>query len=155
MSLVGFRGALEKSRRSPPGRDPDESTGVAQEAPNAVGIPSPARNDQSTIRTGDLVVHLETRVAAVDGKPVRLTAKEYSILKVLSLQQGATVTQEMLLGHLYGGKAYPRRGIIKVFVCHLRKKLAKATGGKLYVETDWGRGYRLCDPAQIPLPPST
>jgi two-component system cell cycle response regulator CtrA len=82
-----------------------------------------------------------------------LTGKEYSILEVLSLQQGATVTKEMLLGHLYGGKAEPRRRIIDVFVCHLRKKLAQATGGKHYIETIRGRGYRLCDPAEISLLP--
>jgi len=126
---------------------------IAREVPDAVGIPSPARNHQSAIRTGDLVVHLETRVVAADGKPVWLTGKEYSILEVLSLQQGATVTKEMLLGHLYGGKAEPRRRIIDVFVCHLRKKLAQATGGKHYIETIRGRGYRLCDPAEISLLP--
>ena len=30
------------------------------------------------------------------------------------------------------------------------QKLARATGGKQCVETVWGRGYRLCDPAEIP-----
>ena len=128
---------------------------IAREVPDAVGIPSPARNHQSAIRTGDLVVHLETRVVAADGKPVWLTGKEYSILEVLSLQQGATVTKEMLLGHLYGGKDEPELKIIDVFVCHLRKKLAQATGGKRCIETIWGRGYRLRGPAQVPQPHQT
>ena len=119
---------------------------VAQEVSNAVEISSPARNHQSNIRTGPLVVDLETGVVTADGKPVRLTGKEYSILELLSLRQGVTVTKEMLLGHLYGGKNEPELKIIDVFVCHLRKKLAQATGGERYIETIWGRGYRLCDP---------
>ena len=130
-------------------------TASAQEVSNAVEIPGPARNHQSRIPTGDPVVDLETRVVTADGKPVRLTGKEYSILELLSLRQGVTVTKEMLLGHLYGGKDEPELKIIDVFVCHLRKKLAEATGGKQCIETIWGRGYRLSGPAQVPQPPQT
>jgi two-component system cell cycle response regulator CtrA len=84
---------------------------------------------------------------------VRLTGKEYCILELLSLRKGTTVTKEMFLGHLYGGKDEPELKIIDVFVCNLRKKLAQATGGKHYIETVWGRGYWLHDPAQVsPLP---
>ena len=123
---------------------------VAQKAPNAVGIPSPARNHQSKIRTGELVIDFETRVVTAGGMPVWLTGKEYSILELLSLRQGVTVAKEMLLNHLYGGKNEPELKIIDVFVCHLRKKLAQATGGEHYIATIWGRGYRLCDPAEMP-----
>ena len=65
---------------------------VAQEVSYSVGIPSPARSHQSMVRTGDLLVDLETHVGTADGKPVRLTGKEYSILELLSLRQGITVT---------------------------------------------------------------
>jgi two-component system cell cycle response regulator CtrA len=75
---------------------------------------------QSTIRVRDLVVDLETRVVTVNGKPVRLTSKEYSILELLSLRQGAAMTTEMLLDHLYGGRDRPKLRIIDVLVCHLR-----------------------------------
>ena len=81
---------------------------------------------------------------------VRLTGKEYSILELLSLRQGTTVTKEMLLAHLYGGMDEPEIKIIDVFVCYLRKKLAQATGRQHYIETIWGRGYRLHDPAPMP-----
>jgi len=123
-------------------------TAVVQEASNAVGIHSPGRNHQSMIRSGDLIVDLERRIVTADGKPIRLSGKEYSILELLSLRLGVTVTKEMLLGHLYGGKDEPELKIIDVFVCHLRKKLAQATDGKHYIETVWGRGYRLCAPAE-------
>ena len=98
----------------------------------------------------NLIVDLERRIVTADGKPIGLTDKEYSILELLSLRQGVTVTKEMLLDHLYGGKDEPELKIIDVFVCHLRKKLAQATDGKHYIETVWGRGYRLCAPAEMP-----
>src|SRR5262249_20149453 len=119
----------------------------------AVGISNLARNHQSTIRVGDLVVDIKTRVVEADSKPVWLTGKEYSIVELLSLRHGTIVTKEMFLAHLYGGMTEPRIKIIDVFVCKLRKKLAQATGGKQYIKTVWGRGYRLCDPAEIPSQP--
>jgi two-component system cell cycle response regulator CtrA len=122
---------------------------VAEEASTAVGSSS-APNCPSTIRTGDLVVDLNTRVVAVNDKPVHLTGKEYGILELLSLRKGTTVTKEMFLVHLYGRVDEPELKIIDVFVCKLRKKLAQATGGKHYIETVWGRGYRLWDPAPMP-----
>jgi two-component system cell cycle response regulator CtrA len=105
------------------------------------------------IRTRDLVVDLKKRIVTVDGKPMLLTRKEYSILELLSLRPDVTVTKEMLLGHLYGGKDEPGLKIIEVFICRLRKKLAQATDGKHHIQTVWGRGYRLCFPAEMPAVP--
>jgi two-component system cell cycle response regulator CtrA len=101
---------------------------------------------ESTIRTGKLVVNLDTRTVSVDDRSVHLTAKEYGILELLSLRKSATLTKEMFLDHLYRGLDEPELKIIDVFVCKLRKKLALATGGNHYIETVWGRGYRLRDP---------
>ena len=80
----------------------------------------------STIRTGKLVVNLDTRVVSVDDLPVRLTGMEYGILELLSLRKGTTITKEMFLNH------------------------HQATGGSHYIETIWGRGYVLRDAAIIP-----
>ena len=107
-------------------------------------------HSESTIRTGKLVVNLDTRVVSVDDQPVHLTAKEYGILELLSLRKGTTLTKEMFLNHLYCGIDEPELKIIDVFVCKLRKKLAQATGGSHYIETVWGRGYVVRDP--VPLP---
>lgn len=101
---------------------------------------------ESTIRTGKLVVNLDTRVVSVDDQPVHLTGKEYGILELLSVHKGTTMTKEMFLNHLYGGMDEPELKIIDVFVCKLRKKLAQATGGNHYIETVWGRGHMLRDP---------
>jgi two-component system cell cycle response regulator CtrA len=37
-----------------------------------------------------------------------------------------------------------------VFICKLRKKLARASGGKNYIETVWGRGYLMPEQADVP-----
>ncbi len=103
---------------------------------------------QSVIQIGKMQVNLESRTVEVDGKTVHLTGKEYSVLELLALRKGTTLTKEMFLNHLYGGMDEPELKIIDVFVCKLRKKLATATGGDHYIETVWGRGYVLRDPSQ-------
>jgi len=103
---------------------------------------------QAVVITGDLCVNLDTKTAAVGGADVRLTGKEYQVLELLSLRKGTTLTKEMFLNDLYGGMDEPEIKIIDVFICKLRKKLAKASDGKDYIETVWGRGYRLREPSE-------
>jgi len=102
---------------------------------------------QSVITTGSLTVNLDAKTVDVGGQRVHLTGKEYQMLELLSLRKGTTLTKEMFLNHLYGGMDEPELKIIDVFICKLRKKLALATNGEHYIETVWGRGYVLRDPA--------
>ena len=104
-------------------------------------------HSQSIIHTGRLAVNLAARTVDVDGRPLHLTGKEYGILELLSLRKGTTLTKEMFLNHLYGGMDEPELKIVDVFICKLRKKLAAATKGESYIETVWGRGYVLREPA--------
>src|SRR5438874_11845206 len=104
-------------------------------------------HSDSAIRTGKLTVNLNARAVEVEGRKLHLTGKEYGIIELLSLRKGTTLTKEMFLNHLYGGVDEPELKIIDVFVCKLRKKLVGATGGDSYIETIWGRGYMLRDPA--------
>jgi two-component system cell cycle response regulator CtrA len=104
-------------------------------------------HSQSVIKTGSVAVNLDAKTVDVEGKTVHLTGKEYQMLELLSLRKGTTLTKEMFLNHLYGGMDEPELKIIDVFICKLRKKLAEATGGANYIETVWGRGYVLRDPA--------
>jgi two-component system cell cycle response regulator CtrA len=104
-------------------------------------------HSQSIIRTGKIAVNLDAKSVEVAGASVHLTGKEYQMLELLSLRKGTTLTKEMFLNHLYGGMDEPELKIIDVFICKLRKKLAEATGGVSHIETVWGRGYVLRDPA--------
>jgi two-component system cell cycle response regulator CtrA len=109
-------------------------------------------HSQSIIRTGRVAINLDAKTVEVEGKAVHLTGKEYQMLELLSLRKGTTLTKEMFLNHLYGGMDEPELKIIDVFICKLRKKLAEATGGANYIETVWGRGYVLRDPATTAAP---
>ena len=98
---------------------------------------------ESIVRTGKLIVNLDTHAVSVDGRAVHLTGKESAILELLTRRKGTILTKEMFLSHLYGEGDEPEVKIIDVFICKLRKKLVEATGGNHYIETVWGRGYRI------------
>ena len=106
-------------------------------------------HSQSVIRTGKLSVNLDSKTVEVDGSRVHLTGKEYAMIELLSLRKGTTLTKEMFLNHLYGGRDEPEWKIIDVFICKLRKKLALTSGGEIYIETVWGRGYVLRDSGEV------
>jgi len=105
-------------------------------------------HSDAIIRTGALSINLDTQTVTLDGQQIYLTRREYSILELLALRKGSTLTKDMIMSHLYGGMDEPEIKIIDVFVCKLRRKLSEATGGETYIETIWGRGYVLCDPGE-------
>lgn len=102
---------------------------------------------EPTLRVGPIELRLGAREVLVNGKPIHLTGKEFSILELLILRRGMVLSKEAFLNHLYGGMDEPEIKIIDVFVCKLRKKLAEATGEQL-IGTVWGRGYVLREPQQ-------
>lgn len=102
-------------------------------------------HSESVVRFDKVAINLDTRTVEVDSKQVHLTNKEYAILELLAMRKGTVLTKEMFLNHLYSSMDEPEIKIIDVFVCKLRKKLAKASGGMNYIETVWGRGYMLKD----------
>jgi len=99
----------------------------------------------SVIRIGRLAVDLASRTVTVEGQPLKVTAKEYGILELLALRRGTTLSKEVFLDHLYGGRDEPEQKIIDVFICKLRKKI-QALGGGPGIETVWGQGYVLREP---------
>ena len=55
-------------------------------------------HQESTIRTGKLVVNLDARVVTVDDEPLHLTGKEYGVLELLSLRKDTTLTKWLVAG---------------------------------------------------------
>jgi two-component system cell cycle response regulator CtrA len=105
---------------------------------------------QSIVRAGKLSINLDGKTVDANGSRVHLTCKEFAMLELLAMRKGSTITKDMFLNHLYGGMDEPELKIIDVFICKLRKKLSLACDGENYVETVWGRGYMLRDPAETP-----
>ena len=105
----------------------------------------PANN---RLQFDDITLDLTARDVRVGNRRVELTSKEYQMLELLCLRKGSVVSKESFLDHLYGGMDEPEMKIIDVFICKLRKKIENAGASHPFIETVWGRGYRVDIPEQ-------
>lgn len=97
------------------------------------------------IACGNVVIDQAGQAVAVDGRPVRLTRREYDVLEMLLLRRGTVLGKEACMARLYGGEDGPEARIVDVFVCKLRRKLA-AAGAAEILRTVWGIGYAAEEP---------
>jgi len=102
------------------------------------------------LRCGNVVLNQARRTVAVDGRPVRVTCREFDVLEMLMLRPGTLLTKEHFMARSYGAEDGPDQRILDVFICKLRRKLA-AAGSAEIVRTIWGRGYALEEPNEEAL----
>ena len=93
------------------------------------------------IEVGPLRLDPARFVASRDGRPLELTAKEFSLLHYFMAHAGHVLSQEHLLEHVWDEMADPMTNVVRVTVSNLRKKL----GEPPLITTVPGRGYRLGD----------
>lgn len=96
-----------------------------------------------SVRFGDVVVDLATRTVSKGGAEVRLTVKEYSMLRMLAQHRGKVVTHRQMLRELWGPTAEENTHYLRVHMNHLRQKLESDPHKPRYLSTDAGIGYRL------------
>ena len=82
------------------------------------------------------------RIAERDGHPVRLTLKEFGVLEALLLAGGGWVSAEQLLDEVWDEPLDRTRGVVKIVVHTLRRKL----GSPAVIQSAVGYGYRIGAP---------
>ena len=106
---------------------------------------SHASSEPSIIRFGEIEVDLASRTVRRAGEEVRLTVKEYGLLRLLALHRGKVVTHRQILRELWGPNAEESTHYLRVQMTHLRQKLEKSPHAPQHLKTDAGIGYRLVD----------
>ena len=96
-----------------------------------------------------LEVDLETSEVVSSGRKVKLSAQEWSVLRVFVKYVGKIVTQRMLLQQAWGPEYGDEGDYIRTYVTRLRKKLEPEPGMPRYILTERGIGYRLVDPNRV------
>ena len=95
---------------------------------------------------GELAIHYESHRVTVAGREVTLTATEYELLRVLSLNAGRVVTYEALLRQVWGGREAGDMDLIRNFVKKLRAKLGEDAANPTWIFNVRGVGYRMPPP---------
>ena len=101
------------------------------------------REPEATVLThGALALDLRSRRAAVEGRTVELSAREFALAETFIRHPGQVLSREQLLSHVWGYDFDPGSNVVDVYVRYLRKKL-----GVQWFETVRGMGYRLVEVA--------
>jgi two-component system, OmpR family, KDP operon response regulator KdpE len=100
--------------------------------------------ERPVFRVGDLTVDLVRRIVKVADKEVKLSPKEYELLRVLVQHAGKVLTHKFLLGELWDELTDAQ--YLRVYVRQLRAKIEADPERPHYILTETGIGYRLRAP---------
>jgi two-component system, OmpR family, KDP operon response regulator KdpE len=100
--------------------------------------------ERPIFRVGDLSVDLVRRIVRVGDREVKLSPKEYDLLRVLVQHAGKVLTHKFLLGELWDDLTDAQ--YLRVYVRQLRQKIEADPEQPHYVLTETGVGYRLRAP---------
>lgn len=104
---------------------------------------SGAGPEGSVLRAGGLVLDPAAHEVSLDGRPVKLTAKEFAILETFMRQPGIVLSRQQILESAWGFSDYVDERGVDVHVRHLREKLGDDAARPRFIETIRGVGYRF------------
>jgi len=102
------------------------------------------QGERPIFKVGDLSVDLVRRIVRVKDAEVRLSPKEYELLRILVQHAGKVLTHRFLLGELWD--TFTDAQYLRVYVRQLRQKIEADPERPQYVLTETGIGYRLRAP---------
>jgi len=100
--------------------------------------------ERPIFKVGELSVDLVRRIVKVGDKEIKLSPKEYDLLRVLVQHAGKVLTHKFLLGELWDDLTDAQ--YLRVYVRQLRQKIETEPERPHYVLTETGIGYRLRAP---------
>lgn len=105
----------------------------------ALGRRSPSGRSNAVLEFAGVRLDVHRRVAERDGTPIRLTLKEFGVLETLLAAEGGFVSSDDLLDEVWDEPRERTRGVVKIVVHTLRRKL----GEPAVIESAAGHGYRM------------
>jgi two-component system KDP operon response regulator KdpE len=102
------------------------------------------QGERPVFRVGDLSVDLVRRIVKVGEREVKLSPKEYDLLRILVQHAGKVLTHRFLLGELWDH--FTDAQYLRVYVRQLRQKIEPDPERPRYILTETGIGYRLRGP---------
>lgn len=97
--------------------------------------------EKPIFKSGDLTVDLVRRIVTVRGQGVKLTRREYDLLRLLVAHAGKVVTHKLILHEVWGSETDVQ--YLRIYIRALRQKLERDPQQPSLILTEQGVGYRL------------
>jgi two-component system KDP operon response regulator KdpE len=102
------------------------------------------QGERPVFKVGDLSVDLVRRIVKLGDREVKLSPKEYELLRIMVQHAGKVLTHKFLLNQLWGVPIDAQ--YLRVYVRQLRNKIEPDPARPHYISTETGIGYRLKAP---------
>jgi two-component system KDP operon response regulator KdpE len=102
-----------------------------------------AAGEATVYKADGLVVDAIDHVVTRDGRPVRLTPKEFDLLEMLVRHPGRVLTHRQILSAVWGPAHVDDTQYLRVFIGQLRQKIERDPAEPKRIITEPGVGYRL------------
>lgn len=102
----------------------------------------PAETPKTCYRVEDLEVHMDTHQVTRGGREIKLSGKEFALLRYMVQNAGTVLSRERLEQHLWNYDYMGSSNVIDVYIRYLRKKIDEGHESKL-IHTVRGAGYVL------------
>lgn len=102
-----------------------------------------SETEPSTLESGNLKIDLEQRQVNVGGQDVKLTPKEFDVLKFLVRNAGKVITHRALLQAVWGSGSSEQTEYLRVFINQIRRKIEPDPQHPKYIVTEPWVGYRF------------
>lgn len=97
--------------------------------------------EKPVFKSGDLTVDLVRRIVTVRGQDVKLTPREYDLLRLLVAHAGKVLTHKFVLREVWGSETDVQ--YLRIYVRTLRQKIEANPEQPSLIQTEQGVGYRL------------
>lgn len=106
---------------------------------------APTEAELFAVTFGEVTVDFTARSVRRAGAEVKLTPKEYALLRLLIVHRGKVITHQQILRELWGPKSEENTHYLRVHMTHLRQKLEADPHKPQYLKTESGIGYRFVE----------
>jgi two-component system, OmpR family, KDP operon response regulator KdpE len=105
----------------------------------------PEGEQAAVIRSGDLSIDIARRRVRLTDQEIKLSRKEFALLRLLAQHAGRIVTQRHLLREIWGPAHEHETHYLRIYIGHLRQKLGDDPADPRYISNEPGVGYRLLE----------
>jgi two-component system alkaline phosphatase synthesis response regulator PhoP len=98
---------------------------------------------QEVCLIGNLEIDFQKYTASKNGKPLKLSPREYELLSCFITRQGETISRDELLNQIWGYDSFPNTRTVDAHIAKLRQKIEDNPEDPKLIITVHGRGYKL------------
>jgi two-component system KDP operon response regulator KdpE len=104
--------------------------------------------EETTVTMGDLTIDLMKRMVSLRGERIKLSPKEFNLLKVLAMNAGKLLTHKYLMQQVWGEAYSDDNQYLRIYIAQLRQKLETDPARDQFIINEPGIGYRLEEPTK-------